>query len=250
MNRILCITCIVFSLLAAGCGQETVTDGGQAAPQVDMADETQKLSYALGLDMGVRLKDRDVAELDANAASQGLMHGLSGAEGLMPHDEAVAAIARFQEARMAEMRAELAAKAEAMKEAGQAYQEDNKAKEGVTVTETGLQYRVVEAGAGEKPVAGDMVTFHYVGRHTNGTEFDSSYKRGEPVTMPLMGLIPGWKEALMLMPAGSKWELVIPSELAYGESGAAGVIQPNETLIFDVELTDVQKATKEEEAGQ
>lgn len=128
---------------------------------------------------------------------------------------------------------------EAFRAENLAYLEENKTKEGVQVTESGLQYRVVESGDGRSPTAADYVTVHYAGRLIDGSEFDSSYKRGEPATFPAGRLIPGWTEALQLMQVGDKWELVIPAEIGYGENGAGGVIPGNATLVFDVELLDV-----------
>ncbi|NVJ98805.1 MAG: FKBP-type peptidyl-prolyl cis-trans isomerase [Alphaproteobacteria bacterium] len=119
------------------------------------------------------------------------------------------------------------------------YLEANKAKEGVIVTESGLQYRVIESGEGKSPSAADYVTVHYAGRLIDGSEFDSSYKRGEPATFPAGRLIPGWTEALQLMKEGDKWELAIPADIGYGDSGAGGVIPGNATLVFDVELIEV-----------
>lgn len=128
---------------------------------------------------------------------------------------------------------------EAFRAENQAYLEANKAKEGVIVTDSGLQYRVIESGEGKSPSAADYVTVHYAGRLIDGSEFDSSYKRGEPATFPAGRLIPGWTEALQLMKEGDKWELAIPADIAYGEEGAGGVIPGNATLVFDVELIEV-----------
>ena len=119
-----------------------------------------------------------------------------------------------------------------------AYLDENKAKDGVQVTDSGLQYKVIETGNGATPTAEDMVTVHYAGRLIDGTEFDSSYKRGEPAQFPAGRLIQGWTEALLLMSVGDKWELTIPSEIAYGEAGAGGVIPGGATLVFDIELLD------------
>ena len=121
-----------------------------------------------------------------------------------------------------------------------AYLAENKDKDGVLVTESGLQYRIVSEGAGATPTADDFVTVHYAGRLIGGTEFDSSYKRGEPATFPAGGLIKGWTEALLLMQVGDKWELTIPADIAYGERGAGGVIPPNATLVFDIELLGIK----------
>ena len=124
---------------------------------------------------------------------------------------------------------------------GAAFLETNKAKEGVVTLPDGLQYKVIKAGTGPKPTISDTVTVHYEGKTVDGTEFDSSYKRGEPATFPVSGVIQGWTEALQLMPAGSTWELYIPASLAYGTRGAPPVIGPNEVLIFKVELISVDK---------
>lgn len=125
---------------------------------------------------------------------------------------------------------------------GEAFLEKNKTKSGVTALPDGLQYKVIKAGQGEQPKADDVVTVNYAGRLINGKEFDSSYKRGEPATFPVNGVIPGWVEALQMMKVGSIWELYIPASLAYGEQGAPPSIGPNETLIFKVELLGVKKS--------
>lgn len=125
--------------------------------------------------------------------------------------------------------------------AGEAFLEANKKKEGVVTLPDGLQYKVITEGKGAKPTLNDVVTVHYAGTLVDGKEFDSSYKRGEPATFPVSGVIAGWTEALQLMPAGSTWELYIPANLAYGDQGAPPVIGPNETLIFKVQLISVKK---------
>jgi FKBP-type peptidyl-prolyl cis-trans isomerase FklB len=133
-----------------------------------------------------------------------------------------------------------AEQAEKNKAAGEAFLKANKEKEGVTELPSGLQYKIIQQGKGKTPTADDTVVVNYRGTLTNGTEFDSSYKRNEPVTFKVDKVIPGWQEALKLMPVGSKWEVVIPSKLAYGEQGAGRFIGPNETLIFDIELLKIK----------
>ena len=133
---------------------------------------------------------------------------------------------------------------------GEAFLKENATKEGVVTTESGLQYKIVTAGEGPKPGAEDVVKVHYRGTLLDGTEFDSSYKRGEPVTFPVGGVIPGWVEALQLMPVGSKWELFIPSGLAYGPGGAGGQIGPNSTLKFEVELLSIEPKEATEAAKE
>ncbi|MBA3660203.1 MAG: FKBP-type peptidyl-prolyl cis-trans isomerase [Gammaproteobacteria bacterium] len=127
------------------------------------------------------------------------------------------------------------------KQAGDAFLAQNKAKQGVVTLPSGLQYKIIKEGTGDMPSGNDLVTVNYAGRLINGTEFDSSYTRGQPATFPVSGVIPGWVEALKLMKVGSEWELYIPSSLAYGEPGAPPAIGPNETLIFKVELLDIKK---------
>jgi FKBP-type peptidyl-prolyl cis-trans isomerase len=145
---------------------------------------------------------------------------------------------------VAAMQASIKEKAQKNLADGEKFLTENKTKEGVKTTESGLQYKVLEAGEGPSPKAGDTVTVHYRGTFVDGTEFDSSYQRGEPATFPLTGVIPGWTEALQLMKKGSKWMLFIPSELAYGERGAGNRIPPNSTLIFEVELLSSQETPK------
>ncbi len=127
---------------------------------------------------------------------------------------------------------------------GEAFLTENAKKEGVVVTASGLQYKVLEAGEGDSPMPSDVVTVHYRGTLVDGTQFDSSYDRGQPATFPVGGVIAGWTEALQLMKPGAKWQLVIPADLAYGERGAGQVIGPNSTLLFDVELISVEKGEK------
>lgn len=131
--------------------------------------------------------------------------------------------------------------AQTQEKLGDAFLALNKTKPGVVTLPDGLQYRIITQGKGAKPKSSDVVTVHYEGKLINGTEFDSSYKRGEPTTFPVNGVIPGWVEALQLMPVGSEWELFIPAKLAYGEQGAPPIIGPNETLIFKVKLIDIKK---------
>ena len=125
------------------------------------------------------------------------------------------------------------------KQAGEAFLAENATKEGIQTTDSGLQYRIVEEGSGPTPTISDTVRCHYAGTLIDGTEFDSSYKRGQPAEFPVSGVIAGWTEALQMMPAGSKWEVFLPSEIAYGSRGAGGAIGPNETLVFTIELLDI-----------
>jgi FKBP-type peptidyl-prolyl cis-trans isomerase FkpA/FKBP-type peptidyl-prolyl cis-trans isomerase FklB len=164
-----------------------------------------------------------------------------GVDSRLTEEEKATVMQTFQEQAMAKREAEQKALSEKNIAEGTAYLEANKAKEGVTVTESGLQYRVITEGTGVVPTATDSVSVHYSGKLLDGTEFDSSIARGEPVTFDVTGVIAGWTEALQLMPKGSKWELVIPSDLAYGPGGN-GPIPPNSVLVFEVELLEVNAA--------
>ena len=172
-------------------------------------------------------------DLDYDALLEGLRLAHEGEETAITPQEAQATLQQFEE------KAAMAASADAIAE-GEKYQEENKAKDGVKVTDSGLQYEVISEGDGPKPAATDTVSVHYVGTLLNGKEFDSSVARGQPAEFPLNGVIPGWTEGLQLMNTGSKYRFVIPSALAYGERGAGADIGPGETLIFEVELLEIK----------
>lgn len=207
--------------------------------------DKDKESYAIGLNIGKSIH-RDGVDVDPNILLRGMKDALSGGKPALTDEEARAVMTilqtkvRKQQAEQAQVAAEAAKKVgEANKAAGDAFLAQNKTKEGVITLPSGLQYKVLTAGTGPKPTATDTVVCNYKGTLLDNTEFDSSYKRNEPLTIPVSGVIKGWTEALQLMPAGSKWELFIPSDLAYG-SQAKGPIQPNSTLIFEVELLSIQ----------
>jgi FKBP-type peptidyl-prolyl cis-trans isomerase len=183
-------------------------------------------------------------DLDAEVLSAAIRDALSGKESRLTDEEMLAAVASLQERTVAAMQASIKEKAQKNLAEGEKFLAENKTKEGIKTTDSGLQYKVLEEGEGPSPKAGDTVTVHYRGTLVDGTEFDSSYQRGEPATFPLTGVIPGWTEALQLMKKGSKWVLFIPSELAYGERGAGNRIPPNSTLIFEVEMISYQETPK------
>ena len=158
----------------------------------------------------------------------------------------MATLQGYQQKKMAEMQAEAEQEATLNQQASEAFLAANAEKDGVVVLDSGLQYKVLEAGEGAKPAADDTVEVHYRGTLIDGTEFDSSYARGESITFPVGGVIAGWTEALQLMPVGSKWELYIPSDLAYGPGGTQGVIGPNQALVFEVELLGIEEDGGEE----
>jgi len=204
--------------------------------------QTEKFSYALGMNLGTTLHKQSV-EVDPNLLLQGLKDAIAGGKMLMTEDEARAAIMQTQNELRAKQQAQMQQAAEANKKEGAAFLAANKGKEGVVTLPSGLQYKILKAGTGPKPKATDSVVCNYRGTLINGTEFDSSYKRGQPATFPVNGVIKGWTEALQLMPVGSKWQLFIPPDLAYGERGAGADIGPNATLIFEVELMSIQEKT-------
>ncbi len=212
----------------------------QTAIAQDVSD-ADVVSYKLGHDIGQRIKALGV-DINDQAFLRGIRAAIEGADSSLTADQEQAAITQIQEAQQAQIenqRKELAAQAEKNLEEGKAFLEQNRTKEGVFVTESGLQYEIVEQGDGAKPLATDRVNVHYRGVLLNGTEFDSSYKRGEPISFALNGVIPGWTEGLQLMSIGSKYKFYIPADLAYG-GRSQGAITPNSTLIFDVELLGIE----------
>jgi FKBP-type peptidyl-prolyl cis-trans isomerase len=211
--------------------------------KIELKDDKAKESYSVGYQFGQNLKKMET-DLDANVLSAAIRDALSGKESRLSDEEMRAVLANLREKTVASMQASIKEQAQKNLAEGDKFLAENKTKEGVKTTASGLQYRVIEEGEGPSPKAGDTVTVHYRGTFVDGTEFDSSYQRGEPATFPLTGVIPGWTEALQLMKKGSKWVLFIPSELAYGERGAGNRIPPNSTLIFEVELISYQKTPK------
>jgi len=200
---------------------------------------TEKFSYALGMNLGTTLHKQSV-EVDPNIFLQGLKDALAGGKLQMTEEEARAAIIQVQNDLRAKQMAQQQKAGEANKKEGEAFLAANKTKEGVVTLPSGLQYKILKQGTGPKPTSSDSVVCNYRGTLINGTEFDSSYKRGQPATFPVNGVIKGWTEALQLMPVGSKWQLFIPPDLAYGERGAGADIGPDSTLIFEVELISIQ----------
>jgi FKBP-type peptidyl-prolyl cis-trans isomerase FklB len=209
-----------------------------AAEKVELKDQKAKESYSLGYQFGQSLKAQKV-ELNVDAYISALRDSLANAKPALSQEEMQNAIGDVQKRVTAARQKENAAKGEKNLAEGKAFLEENKKKAGVKTTASGLQYKVLTEGTGKSPKATDQVTVNYKGTLIDGTEFDSSYKRGQPATFPVNGVIPGWTEALQLMKVGSKWQLFIPSNLAYG-SRDAGPIAPNSTLIFEVELLSIK----------
>lgn len=201
--------------------------------------ELDKISYALGMSMGQNFRSSGIPTIDITDFCDGLSVVYGDAQPKMTYAEAKTVIQQYFEAMAARQQEENQAKAKINEEAGKAYLEKNKEREGVMTTPSGLQYEVLKEGNGKQPSANDSVTVHYTGKLIDGTIFDSSVDRGEPATFGVTQVIPGWIEALQLMKEGAQWRLFVPSALAYGPNGAGNVIGPNETLIFDVELIKV-----------
>src|SRR3990172_6672394 len=225
MKTALLIGFITLSLSLSAFGKEP------AGPKSDK----QKFSYTVGFQIGQKLKLQNL-DLDSKAFTQGAQDAISSAKPRLTTEEMQATVQSQQKKEMEKQ--ELLMKKNL--EAGQAFLEANKKKEGVIALPSGLQYKVITEGKGKQPKSTDTVIAHYRGTLTNGTEFDSSYKRNEPASFPVEGVIKGWQEALPLMKEGAKWQIFIPADLAYGPRGAGGAIGPNEALVFDIELLSVK----------
>ena len=219
------------------------TTASKAVPATTLKTDKDKASYALGMSIGTGLHRQGIP-VDPVVVARGLRDAMSGSKTLMTEEQMKSTLQQLR----AEVGKEQAAKAhvagEGNRKEGEAFLSANKSKEGVTALPDGLQYKVVKEGTGPKPTASDTVTVNYRGTLVNGKEFDSSYKRGQPVSFPVSGVIKGWTEALQLMPVGSKWELYIPADLAYGDNPPDPSIGPGDTLIFEVELLSIGEQKK------
>ena len=237
-------------LLGNILAQQTPAANTQPSPaaetQTASAFKTQKdkVSYAIGMNIGANLHRQSI-DVDPNIVRQGLEDALAAGKTLLSEDEARAALTELQNDMRKKQQEKMQAAGEANKKEGDAFLSANKAKDGVVTLPSGLQYKILTPGTGPKPAASDSVVCNYRGTLIDGKEFDSSYKRGQPATFPVGGVIKGWTEALQLMPVGSKWQLFIPSDLAYGEHGQGGDIGPNATLIFEVELLSIQSKERD-----
>jgi len=225
----------------------TSSTASKTAAPVALTTQKQKASYALGMNVGTGMRKQGLADaVDSALVARGLRDALSGSKTAMTEDEMKAAVQQLG----TEFRAAQEAKAKeagaANRKEGEAFLTANKSKEGVKTLPSGLQYKVLTEGSGPKPTANDTVTVNYRGTLIDGKEFDSSYKRGQPASFPVTGVIKGWTEALQLMPVGSKWQLFIPPDLAYGDSPRpGGDIAPGDTLIFEVELLSIGEQKKQ-----
>jgi FKBP-type peptidyl-prolyl cis-trans isomerase FklB len=228
--RLLCIATLVAALVA----------GQAAAEQAGIKSENGKRSYSIGYDIGNALKKQAI-DVDTNLVIKGLKDALSGKKQAMTNTEMQNALKELQKEIMAKRMVKMKEIADKNKKDGDAFLAENKKKPGIVTTQDGLQYRVIKEGTGVNPTPTSRVKVHYKGTLINGSEFDSSYKRGEPIEFDADKVIQGWQKILPLMKEGSKVEVFIPSELAYGERGQGPVIGPNSVLVFEIELLSVVK---------
>ena len=224
---------------AAKPGQAAVA--AKSPDGFELKTDKDKASYAIGMNIGQNLKKQSEV-IDSSVVERGMKDALAGDKTLMTEDEAKAALVTLQANMRKKQEEQVQLAGEANKKEGEAFLASNKGKDGVVTLPSGLEYKILKEGNGPKPAASDSVVCNYRGTLINGTEFDSSYKRGQPATFPVSGVIKGWTEALQLMPVGSKWQLFVPPDLAYGARGAGGGIAPNSTLIFDVELVSIKSS--------
>jgi FKBP-type peptidyl-prolyl cis-trans isomerase FklB len=223
----------------AMCAAVALSGAAFAADAPELKTDKEKISYSIGMNLGGSLK-RDSIEVDPDMLAKGLKDSYGGGKTLLTEDQARQAIEGFQKTLMAKQAETMQKLSEKNKADGEKFLAENAKKEGVKTLPSGLQYKEIAPGTGKSPKTTDTVTTHYKGTLIDGTEFDSSYKRGEPVSFPVSGVIAGWTEALQLMKEGAKWQLFVPPSLAYGERGAGREIGPNATLIFEVELISIQ----------
>ncbi len=227
---------MALTALLSACNQQATAND----TAVKLDTDTNKASYSIGIQMGSQMA-RVSDMVNQDAIIMGFKDSIAGNEPQLTMEEMQTAMQTFQKTMMEKQQAEQQAAAATNMAEGEKFLTENKTKEGVKTTESGLQYKVITAGTGDSPKATDTVVTHYTGTLINGKVFDSSYKRNSPATFPVNGVIKGWTEALQLMKVGAKWQLFIPADLAYGDRGAGEDIGPGETLIFDIELLEIKK---------
>ena len=245
------IAAALFLLAGNGLAQQTPATNPQTSNAAGsqnaspLTTQKDKISYAIGMNIGSNLHHQSV-DVDPKILQQGLEDALAGGKTLLSEDEAKATLMQFQTEMRQKQQEKMQQAGATNKKEGDAFLAANKGKEGVVELPSGLQYKILTAGTGPKPTTSDSVVCNYRGTLIDGKEFDSSYKRGQPATFPVAGVIKGWTEALQLMPVGSKWQLFVPPDLAYAERGSGPDIGPNATLIFEVELISIQSKGKTE----
>lgn len=214
-----------------------------AAEKPVFKNQKDKVSYAIGMDIGHSLKNQSI-DINPDLLTQGLRDEYTGGKALLTEEEFHETMSAFRQEIVAKQMERAKELADKNKKEGEAFLAKNSKKEGVVTLASGLQYKVIKEGTGQKPKPADTVTVDYRGTLIDGTEFDSSYRRGQPATFPVKGVIAGWTEALQLMKVGSKWQLFIPSGLAYGERGTGREIGPNATLVFEIDLLSIKEEIK------
>lgn len=239
----------IAGVMLVGCQQDKAATAEVAteAAQSELSTTEAKVAYGIGRNIGMNFKNQEI-ELDIDIFVSGLKDALAGNDSRLSDEEIMQAMQAFQAEQAAKKQAAMETAGADNKANGEAFLAENLKKEGVQVSESGLQYKVITAGEGAKPTATDTVEVNYRGTFIDGEEFDSSYKRGQSVSFPVNGVIPGWTEALQLMSPGAKFELYIPADLAYG-SGGSGRIGPNSTLVFEVELISIKSQEAKPEAA-
>ena len=232
---VLALVAVLPSLSACGPSASAEDAAAESAAAADLGSDVSKASYLLGYNQFHRMSNASSGVIDMGAFAQGVSDAAGGKPRATEGEDEEALIAALNEA----VQAKQLAAANSVIEAGDAYRAEYAQQDGVVTLPSGLMYEVITEGSGAKPSLDSKVTTHYHGTLTDGTVFDSSVSRGQPASFPVSGVIAGWTEALQLMSVGSKWRLVIPPELAYGERGAGGSIPPNATLVFEVELLEI-----------
>ena len=224
-------------LVGAGLTAVAALTFETAAAEAKLETQKQKASYGVGANVGKSFKS-DVIELDLEAFMAGFKDAMAGKEPAISQADLEKALAEMRD----DVTKKTAERAAGNKKAGEEFLAKNKTAKDVKTTESGLQYKIEKEGTGASPKATDQVKVHYRGTLVDGTEFDSSYKRGEPAEFPVNGVIKGWSEALQMMKPGAKWKVFIPSDLAYGEQGMPPAIPPGSVLVFDIELLSIEKS--------
>jgi FKBP-type peptidyl-prolyl cis-trans isomerase FklB len=225
---------MVVVLVVSICGTVVLAQK-KATPK----SKKEKISYSIGINIGKNMKMQGL-DLDQGLLLQGIKDAFNDSKLAMTDKDMEATMTAFQQEMMGKMQEKQKIDGDKNAKAGQAFLAENKKKDGVVTLPSGLQYKILKSGDGPKPTKEQTVKCHYRGTFIDGNEFDSSYKRGEPTEFPVGQVIKGWTEALQLMPVGSKWQLFIPSDLAYGPNGAGQAIGPNATLIFEIELLSIK----------
>lgn len=230
----------------SGCNDDKASEKAaekstQAPAQPALQSDLQQFSYSVGVLMAEDMKSKGMTELDEVVMGMAIRDVLDGKPSQLSEEQMGAALEKAAQKMMEKRVAEANAEAEQSRTAGEKFRAENGAKEGVTTLPSGIQYKVLTEGSGEKPTLDSTVVAHYHGSLIDGSVFDSSYDRGAPATFALKRVVQGWQEVVPMMPVGSKWQVVLPPELAYGENGAPPKIGGNETLIFDIELLEIKK---------